>query len=207
MRIAASMKDTLRQIPHKRIEVYFTSGPTYTQMNSIYISRSGSTFETKEAFWERALRVELGNMATQLDFASGFFSLVASAANAVQEEETTGRVSSQTSTTLSRQQAAYAVATELIELANCIKAFRGDGTSYASFFTGKSTVSALDWLTHQIAQRHTSRYDNSASSPTWVGLTIMESHRAELSAIPVSETGCATLMRLAETIRRENGLR
>lgn len=206
MRIAASMKATLRQIPHKIISVNFTDGPTHTSGNKVRISRGGSTFETDQEFWERALRVELGNMATQFDFASGFFSLVASAATAVEEEETTGRLSSQTSAALSRQQAAYAVATELIELSNCIKAFLGDGTSYASFFAGKSNVSAMDWVRGQIP-RHTIRYDSSASSPTWFGLTIMESHRAELSAIPVSETGCSTLMRLAETIRRENGLR
>ena len=207
MRMAPLMKDTLRQIPHKVISVNFTDGATRTSGHKVYISRRSGTAEPDQEFWERALGVELGNMSTQLAFASGFFSLLGSAAIAEEEEAVTGRVSEQTSTALTNQQAAYAVATELIELSNCVTTFLRDGTSYSAFFRGKSSVSAIDWLTNQIAARHTNHYDSNAASPTWHGLTIMASHRAELSAIPVSETGCATLMRLAETIRRENGLR
>jgi hypothetical protein len=192
------------RLPYKAITVCWTTGETHTNFDKIYIrERSESSSESKEDYWERALWVELGNAASAELLVGTQLNLLFSAISGIEEEKQTGKISEETLRRLAQQQPAVAVVTELGEMANALESYLGNGTSYAEFFGGRSSVDALAWLELMIKTGHTTNYDPGASSPSWYGRKILGAYRQELSAISVSQEGAEALRRLAQAIRKE----
>lgn len=191
------IQSSLEQISktHKTIRIQWSQNPnanTNTMGSTITLARHSSSRESESDYLKRAIQVELGNMADQENMGRAVFGNLLLQSQFVDQEEDPEVVIV--------SNAAKAISIELREMAHCIEAYLRDGTSYAGFFAGRSSVSALDWIEIQRPE-HTVKYDTLANRTDWRGLEILGVYQAVLASVPVSLQGAAQLKQVASQIQ------
>lgn len=191
------IQSSLQQISktHKTIRIQWAQNPnanSNTMGSTITLARQSSSRESESDYLKRAIQVELGNMADQENMGRAVFGNLLLQSQFVDQEEDPEVVIV--------SNAAKAISLELREMANCIEAYLRDGTSYATFFADKSSVSALDWIEIQRPE-HTVKYDKLANRTDWRGLQILDAYKAVLASVPVNTEGAALLRQIASQIQ------